>query len=250
MNAGRRTQRCLAIVCCLFSLPSLAAHYVVAVESLNYAPLYDGSDEQNYRGFGRDVLDLFAQRHGYTFSYVPLPTNRLFHEFFLSKKYDFKFPDNIAWQPELKKSLKVSYSDAIVSVTEGLFVPEHRAGRGLSDIKSIATINGFTPWPYSARIQSGAIMLSTTGSFESLIKMAYSRVDGIFASTVTVNSYQSKYEMPGPKLVLDLKLPHSTSSFTVSTIKHPAVMTQLNKFLKEDRTAINKIRRAYALPDE
>jgi len=226
----------------------LAADYVVAVEGINYLPLYDGSDMQHYGGFARELLDLFASRYGHHFRYVPLPINRLFSEVYRARKYDFKFPDNPHWQPEIKVGSGVVYSDAVVTMTEGLFVPAGRLGKQKKPVKYIAMIAGFTPTPYLDLVKRGKIVVYPTNNFESLFKMrTVERVDGIYANPFAVKYFQSHKVAPADRLVLDTSMPMITSAYALSSIRHPDVIAQFNQFLRTDQSSIARLKARYGI---
>lgn len=234
----------------LFAMAA-AAHaedYTVAVEAIDYMPLYSGIDPLAYRGFARDLLDLFARKHGHRFSYSPLPLNRLYKEVFVARQYDFKFPDNPSWQPEIKTGVRVSYSDPVAALTEGVFVPANKVGKGLQSIKSIATITGFTPTPYLPLVQAGKIKLYSVDSLESLVKMGLiDRVDGIYLNTLAIRYLQEKQAATDNPLTLDKSLPTTTIGFTLSSIKQAAVIQQFNRFLQTDRVEIAALKNKYKM---
>lgn len=225
-----------------------AIEYKVAVESIDYMPLYDGSDRDAFRGYARDLLDLFGRKYGYKFAYVSLPINRLYKEFFVARNYDFKFPDNPSWQPDSKVDRKVIYSAPVVTLIEGLFVPAPRVGQNLESIKSIATITGFTPTPYLESINSGKIKLYSVDSFKSLFTMStINRVDGIYTNNFAVQYFQSFLVKGNTPLAMDAALPKISSAFLLSTLKHPGVVQQFNQFLQDDQAEISELRNKYRI---
>ncbi len=230
-----------------------AAHadeLTIAVESIDYPPLYNGTDSRNYRGFARELFDLFGARYQHRIRYVPLPLNRLFAEFFTAGEFDLKFPDNPNWQTGIKKGLRVDYSDPVVDVTEGVFVLRDNAGRGPAGLKAMATLTGFTPQPYSMRIKEGAIKLYFADNLDSLHKMlAIGRVDGVYASDLAMRFYESKYGVDPHAIVLDRSLPDTVSAFRVSSLKHPELIRQFNQFLQVDRDKIAALKKKYGISE-
>lgn len=222
--------------------------YTVAVEAIDYMPLYSGSVQSPYRGYARDLLDLFGQRFGYRFHYVALPVNRLYKEFFAGQHLDFKFPDNPNWQPENKLGLNVIYSAPVITVVEGLFIPARKAGQGMSNIKTIATITGFTPTPYLPAIASGKIKLYSVDSFQSLFTMStIDRVDAIYTNGMAVKYYESAQGDKNGSLQMDRSLPSIASNFSLATLKHPEVVAQFNQFLQNDDAEIKRLKRKYGV---
>jgi hypothetical protein len=225
-----------------------ATEYTIAVEAIDYMPLYGGSGQAPYHGYARDLLDLFGRKFGYHFHYVALPVNRLYKEFFAGQHLDFKFPDNPNWQPENKLGLDVTYSAPVITIVEGLFLPEPKASQGLSDIKSIATITGFTPTPYLPAIASGKIKLYSVDSFQSLFTMStIERVDAIYTNAIAVKYYKSAHGDMDSNLKMDRNLPSIASNFSLSTLKHPEIVAQFNQFLQDDQTEIRQLKNKYGI---
>lgn len=224
-----------------------AKTFTVGVENLKYYPHYDNQDG-SYVGFARDLLDAFADRQGYTFSYKMRPVKRLYAEFLNKKALDFKYPDNSYWQGDMKKGKKVLYSTSVVSYIDGLMVAPSDKGNGISNIKKIGTVRGFTPWTYLDMINQGKVKVIENNSFIGLIKQTLKgRVDGAYLN-VSVAKYQLDEVMKKKgALVFDESLPHTRSSYYFSTIKHPKIIKEFNAFIKDDKTLVNKIKRKYKL---
>ena len=239
-----------AAACLAVAGTAHADDLTVAVESIDYPPLYNGTDPNDYRGFARELLDLFGARYRHRFHYVPLPLNRLFAEFFTAGNFDLKFPDNPKWRPDFKKGLNVSYSDPVLNVTEGIFVLRNNAGHGADGLKSMATLTGFTPLPYTAQVRDGSVKLYFADNFDSLVKMlAIGRVDGIYASDLAMQFYESGHEAEKRAVVLDRSLPAAVSTFSLSTLKHPELVRQFNQFLQSDHDQIAALKRKYGIAE-
>ena len=74
--------------------------YRVGVEDVDYYPIFSAvPPDYLYRGYARDLLDLFASHERIHFTYVPLPVRRLNHEF-RAGRLDLIFPDNPRWEVE------------------------------------------------------------------------------------------------------------------------------------------------------
>ena len=189
-----------------------AGNFTVGVEAINYAPLYNGSNG-SYTGYARDLLDAFGKQYGHTFTYKALPVSRLFDEFVGGHELDFKFPDNPDFQPDTKKGVRISYSAPAVNVVEGMLVLPAKQGRGLAQIKTIATMRGFTAWPVLTQIKNGSIKVTEANSFDSLIQQGTNGdVDAVYTSTIVINYNLNKLGTPGA-LVLDKSLPQDHAAF-------------------------------------
>ena len=123
-----RTVCLLLVVWGVLALPLWAAEeFVVGVGDYEYLP-HHGLVDNQYTGYAREVLDLFAQKSGYTFTYRPLPWKRVILEY-MNGDLDFIFPDNSYWDTEPKEGKDVYYSDPVVAYIDGVVVlrQRHRA---------------------------------------------------------------------------------------------------------------------------
>ncbi|MBF0207971.1 MAG: transporter substrate-binding domain-containing protein [Oligoflexia bacterium] len=242
----------LYVSCLMFLLSfafvnsSKSVEYLVGVEELSYFPHYS-SDNGNYGGFARDLLDAFAKYKGISFKYEIRPLKRLFGDF-LDEQLDFKYPDNPYWQADLKKekNKKVIYSDPIVDYIDGVVVLPENKGAGIKKLKLLGIVGGFTAWNYLAQIKSGEVKVEDSVTSDALLKKVIAkRNDGAYAN-VAVAKYQLEKVLNQPNaLVFDPDLPHTKSSYLLSTIKHPGLMEDFNKFLKEKKDLVDEIKKKY-----
>lgn len=226
-----------------------AGSFTIGVESTDYLPVYKG-DGGNYTGYARELLDAFGAKYGHQFTYKPMPIARLFDEFAKQKSLDFKFPDNPLWQQDVKKGANVVYSKSAVTVTEGLLVLPANKGKPLSNVKTIATLRGFTPWPYKAQLDSGAIKLTEANTADAAIQLGESgRADAVFLNTISAAYIMTEVRKKPGELVLDDKLPLEKSDFSLSSISHPDVVKQFNEFLDKEHASIAKLKSKYKITD-
>lgn len=247
----------LAAACCLAlpagvgrAEPVPARTYTVGVENLQYFPLHSTDAHNNYTGYARDVLDAFARQQGYTFRYVPLPINRLYAAFLKEQVLDFKYPDHPKWREELRGSLKVSYSDVVVTSEEGAMVLPQNKGRPLSAIHSMGTVLGFTPWPYQPAIDSKAIAVTTSNRFDGLLRRVLAgQLDAVYVN-VDVANYLLENALKAPGgLQFDPALPHARSDFRLSSLRHEEVVAQFSQFLQRERPLLQQLRAKYKLAE-
>ncbi|MDK2126083.1 substrate-binding periplasmic protein [Parachitinimonas caeni] len=225
-----------------------AGNFTVGVEAIDYLPIYKGEGSQ-YSGFSRELLDAFAAKYGHQFSYKAFPVARLFDEF-IKGGLDFKFPDNPQWSSDAKKGKNISYSKGAVEVVEGLMVLPENKGKGIATIRKLATMRGFTAWPYLDAINKKTIELTESNSFEALIQMGINkRADGIYISTIVGNFYLNEVMKKQGALVLDSSLPNTQSSFSLSSQNHPEVIAQFNEFLGKEKAAIAKLKAKYKIEE-
>ncbi len=215
--------------------------YVIGVERLKYMPYYDYQGNE-YIGFSRELLDLFSQYSGHKLEYRILPVKRLFNEFF-SKEVDFKFPDNSYWQSQRRQGLKIHYSDAVVKYIDGLMVLANNKGRKLSKIKNMGVVSGFTPWSYLDEINKKQIKVTEKFTITGILnQVILKRIDGAYINVdVAKHQLQAVMNQEG-KLLFDDSLPFTASHYFLSSLKYPDVIKEFNRFLKENRTKIDRLK--------
>lgn len=240
--------QCVFYIVLLAFLSGLPLHvganerFVIGVEDINYEPYYN-EDNGVYYGAARELLDLFAKQQGYTFQYKLLPIKRLFNDFIRVQDLDFKFPDNPKWQPELKESVSVIYSDIVFEDKTAIMVRPANRLMQLHELKKLGTILGFTPWPFMDRIKQKQIKLYQNRSFVGLLQQTIvGRVDGAYINS-SVARYTMKHTLKKPGvLVAAENLPAPSGQFFLSTLKHTAVIEQFNQFLVEKVVEIKAIK--------
>lgn len=234
-----------ALMMAMFAVPAQAGSYVVGVEPIDYYPLYTMKDG-SYQGYARELLDAFAAKKGHTFEYRSLPFKRLFKSLLVDQDIDFKFPDNQYWSADMREGVNVTYSDPAVDYIDGVMVTPANKGKGVDSLKSLGIIQGFTAWEYLDLIKAGKVTVDTNDQYQGLIKKALrGRVDGAY-SNVAVCNYQLKEVMGQPgALVFDSGLPHTASSYFLSTVKHPEVIQEFNAFLKEEKGFVDGLKKKY-----
>ena len=227
-------------------LGAQAKVFKIGVENSQYYPHYT-TDNGNYQGFARDVLDAFAKSKGYVFEYKPVPVNRLF-SYLINGSVDFKYPDNEFWQGDLKKNLNLVYSDPVVDYVDGVVVLAANKGKGKANLKNLGTMRGFTVWEYLDDIKAGTIKLNENDDMVALINQTLiGRVDGVY-SNVAVMGYLMREKVKQPAaIVYDPDLPHTKGSYKLSSIKYPAVVKEFNEFLVVNKALVKKLKDQYQI---
>ena len=138
------------------------------------------------------------------------------------------------------------YSDSIVEYIDGVMVLPSHKGRGVASLKTIGTVRGFTPWDFFDLIKAGKLEISENNSFTGVLRQAVlDRVDGAYIN-VAVANYQLKEILRQPgALVFDSGLPHTRSSYFFSSIKHPDMIQEMNRFLKEKASVVKELKTKY-----
>ena len=221
-----------------------AQEFTVGVEDLDYFPLYAYKDGA-YKGLAREILDKFAEKKGHKFKYKPFPVIRL-TSYFVEGKVDLKFPDNAFWASDVKKGKDVKYSGPVVEYTDGVMVLPGKVNLGVEKLLKLGIVRGFTPWDYMGLLKSGAVTSKEASSLQSLIQQTlHGRVDGAYFN-VQVASYYLKNELKQPgSLVFDDSLPHTTSTYTLSSIEHPGLIEEFSQFLIDEAGWVTDVTRKY-----
>lgn len=129
----------------------------------------------------------------------------------------------------MKEGKGVVYSDPVMEYLDEVMVTPDRRGKGLSELRVLGTVRGFTPWEYLKRIEKGEIKLHENDTIQGLLQQAiHGRIDGAYFSVV-VAKYQLREVLKTPQgLVFDPQLPHTRSAHLLSTLKYPQIIQELN----------------------
>jgi len=220
--------------------------FIIGVENQTYLPVFTNENNE-YKGFARELLDSFARDQGYTFIYRALPVLRLYASFF-GKEIDFKFPDNPNWKRDQRLDKNVSYSEPVIAFIDGVSVIPERKNDSVEDIHILGTVAGFTPWAWMDRIKENKVAISENSSFESLVRQTLvRRIDGAYASLAVIN-YQLNNVLKKPgALVFNPHLPYSQDNYYLSTIKQPAVLSEFNSWMNHNQIKIAGLKRQYGV---
>lgn len=210
---------------------ALAQTYVVGVEQLAFQPHYWQDEAGEYRGFGRDVLDLFAREAGIELRYQALPVSQLTRHL-LNGSVDFKYPDSPQWASEAKQGASVVYSQPVVDYVDGVLVPPSRLGKGIERLQRLALVDGWTPWDYQARIAAGQTQVVRGSGLNQMLRLAMrDEADGAYYNVVVATYYLDNIRARPGALVFDPALPHSRGSFHLSSVRQPQLLQRFDQFL-------------------
>lgn len=248
-RAPQARWRCVGVACLALAafLPLANAHaadYVVGVQDLDYFPIYATDAQGEYRGYGRELLDLFAKRSGIQFIYQARPVRRLVNDY-LAGRVDLMFPDNPNWDKDKKAGLEISYSAPALVFQDAVMVRPDNLGQPL---QSLGSVMGFTPWKFMADVNAGKLRLHEAPGPLNLIKMALAgRVQGVNMARQVAEYHLKAMDQPDA-LVPDLSLlPSRDSQYLLSSIRHPEVIRQFDQFLQTDKAAVLALKRKYGL---
>ncbi len=219
---------------------------IIGVEDNRYLPHYAYAGGE-YIGFGRDVLDAFFTESGYDYEFHALPVTRLFSTF-IAGGVDFKYPDNEIWSTADKKGIDIQYSKPVVNYTDGVSVTADKLGTPIDQIKIIGTVRGFSAWDWQDRIEAGEVILSENSSIENLIQQAISgKIHGAYANVdVIQHILQESFSQSGT-LQFDQTLPHTNSSYRLSSHKHPDIIKRFDLWLDKNTVFIDSLEQKYQI---
>lgn len=243
MAIQKRTLLLSALIAAHFQAAN-AENFTVGVEAIDYYPLY-AYKQGSYQGLAEEILSKFAQQSGHTFTYKAFPVLRLTTNF-VQGKVDFRFPDNSHWAGDIKKGKDVVYSSAVINFTDGVMVKAANKGKPIENFKKLGTLRGFTPWDYLSLIKSGKVSPKESTTLKTLVLQTINgRVDGAYFN-VAVASYYLKNELKQPgALTFDESLPHTSSTYSLSTIDHPGLIKQFDAFLEKESQWITETKKKY-----
>ena len=219
--------------------------FTIGVEDYqNFMP-YSEYKNGVYSGLGRAILDAFAEKNGYSFDYRVYPLKRR-DLMFARGEFDFSFPDNPNWVPELKRGLDIHYVQ-MLEFTDGVLVLPENLGKGVSRIKKLGIPLGFTPYPFADLIKSGAIKVEESAAYDSLYLMLLKpRIDGAYANIRIATYYWAHIQKDGQAaFVFDPQLPAARGFFCLATIKHAKVLAQFERFLHDNPALIAQLKKDY-----
>ena len=254
MKTGFHRKILFAVLAAGLSGFSFAAGKTFTVGVEDYENLLPYSQYKNdvYSGLGKEILDLFAKKKGYTFKYEAYPLKRV-DGLFLAGKLDFRFPDNPYWVADQKKGLDIKYTP-VLKFTDGVLVLPKNKGKGVASLKKLGMPLGFTPFEYLDLVKEGKITLYENPGYDGLYQQVLSgKIDGAYGNTRVSRYYWSKIkginEFP---VVYDPDLPHTTDFYHISSIKHKNIIEEIEAFMKEDanKAAIEELKRVYKFDKE
>jgi hypothetical protein len=224
--------------------PAQSAEFTVGVEDLDYYPHYRADPDGGFSGYARAVLDAFAADVGHRFSYRPLPVNRLYAEF-VAGKVDFKYPDNAFWGKLAKAGAEVRYSAPVTSYVDGLLVLPEAATA--TDIGTIGSVAGFTPFPYQAAIDAQSMKLETRLNLEQLLRGVL--VGRLPAAYVNIDVARHALRAMGEegRLVFNEAMPADRGHYHLSSIAHPQVIEAFDAWLASHADTLAALRQEYGL---
>src|SRR5690606_1486778 len=196
---------------------ALAQTYVVGVEQQSFQPHFWQDERGEYRGFARELLDLFAREAGVELRYQALPVSQLTRHLG-NGNVDFKYPDSPDWGQGLKQGAAIAYSEPVVAYVDGVLVPPAQLGQGVEGLRRLALVEGWTPRDYQARMAAGQVEPVHAADLRQMMRLALRReADGAYYNVVVATYYLDNLRARPGALVFDPSLPHSRGAFHLSS---------------------------------
>jgi hypothetical protein len=219
--------------------------YVIGVEKAAFMPHYEGDGQGNYQGFARELLDSFAAHSGVRLEYKVLPTNELLPAL-LDGRVDAKYPDNPNWSGAAKSGYRLHYSQAVVDYVDGVMVAPRRVGLGINELKRLAVVDGWTPWGYEDRLAASQMLLVSSRDLPRMVRQALLKdSDGAYYNVVVAAHYLNNVRAKPGALVFDADLPHTRSTFNLSTLAHPKLIERFDRYLFEQHSAVAALKKRH-----
>lgn len=239
----RLSSASLLLSAALSSNSACAETYVVASQNIAYYPHYEFSAVKD-RGYAWALLEAFAAERGITFEYVSMPVLRLQIE--LEKgNVDFVYPDHPTWTNPVNDNATKHFSIPLTESLVGTFVKPERYGQGISSIRKVSIVLGFSPLYWQDRIESGQTKLISVADNKSAIYMAqWDRADAF-----DMDYYVARYLMDKlddvDEFKLDPDLPVTVVEFCLSTVRKPELLLELNEFITNNPGLIAMLKTRY-----
>ena len=239
------------LMCALWWLPCTAVnaeqHFIVGTEDINFYPHYDFTRPDS-TGFANEVLALFAKEYGYRFSFQPLPVKRLYHE--LDNLVDFIYPDNPNWTSLQRVEGQRLFSEPVIHNLGTTMVRPEQQHITLADFRTLAVIHGFTPTAWLKLRNEYRFKLYEVPNAVSAINLVIKgQLDGADVEYSVAQHILRSQQQEGA-LVAATQLPRTRVSFHLSTVRHPEVLQQFNRFLLSHQVEIASLKQKYQLTDE
>lgn len=222
-------------------------HFIVGTEDINFYPHYNFTHPDS-TGFANDVLALFAKEYGYRFSFQPLPVKRLYHE--LDNLVDFIYPDNPNWTSLQRVDGHRLFSAPVIFNLGTTMVQPQNQQISLPEFRTLAVIHGFTPTAWLKLRNEYRFKLYEVPNAVSAINLVLKgQLDGADVEYNVAQHILRNQQQEGA-LVAATQLPRTRVSFHLSTVRHPEVLQQFNRFLLSHQADIASLKQKYQLIDE
>ncbi len=224
-----------------------AESYVIGIEHIDYYPHYDFSKRQQ-RGYFFDLIQLFSEKSGHQFKFMPLPVKRLYYS--SHSNIDFIYPDNPLWREYTEPGVEKVFSKPVVFTLGSTLVKPALQHISLAQFGSLAVIHGFVPTKWLAlKNQYKYRMVDVPDVASALGLVLKGRLDGAIIEFNVAQHYLRSIEAQD-QLVIAEQLPFTQLPFLMSTVKHPKLLAQFDQFLQENTEQVATLKRKYQLQEQ
>lgn len=230
------------------ALSAVAQEYRVGVEEVDYYPIYAVAPPDNqYRGYARELLDLFAAHEKIRLHYVPLPVRRLYHSYLVGQ-LDLVFPDNPRWSHAEKPAEAIHYSQPVIKFQDAMLVKPGRLGQPRASFRKLGFVRGFTPWKFQAEIAAGQVEIHEAPNPEGLIHMTLAGyIDAANMAQQVARYHLTRQGRPSGLVVEPGLMPLSDSYYYLSSIRHPELIQRFDAFLLSEARTVSALKAKYGL---
>ncbi|TPV54746.1 hypothetical protein FJ444_17970 [Aestuariibacter sp. GS-14] len=241
----RSLRSILFVLISLIPLHVFAETYVVASQNIPYFPHYEfGADAD--KGFAWALLEAYSEHTGVKFEYVAMPVLRLQVE--MEKgNVDLVYPDHPTWTNPVNDNATKYYSAPLTDSLVGTFVKQERYGQGISRIRKLAIVLGFSPLYWQDRIDNGkTTLISVTDNKAALYLAQLDRADAVDMDYFVANYLMNTMD-DIDRFILDPDLPVTTVEFCLSTLNNPELVADISKYINEHPKVISNLKKQYGL---
>ena len=220
---------------------------IVGVEDQDYLPAF-GWKDGSYQGAAAEIFTAFAKDSGYRVVFRPLPVRRLYAEMFAGD-VDLKFPDSPDWAREVKAGHTILYSHPVIHYTDGVMVRLKDVGSGMDHIRHIGTVAGFTlVREWRDQVAERKVVLHENSTLDQLLRQVLmGRIDGAYVNIAVARRVADLQLAQGAELAFDPSLPHQLGDYAMSSVTHPELIGEFDRWLAANQSMVQDVRRRWGL---
>jgi len=221
--------------------------FIIGVENYEYLPYYSPSKKQGYSGVGFDILNAFGKdlEYSFTFKEMSIPELCVALE---TGVIDFKFPYDVAWNCKGLNKKDVITSKGFVDYTDGILNLPENAKKGLSSIKSIGTIVGFTTIGFEPMLEANKLHLVEFKTSEELVKAVLDEDVNIAYMNIKVGLFTlRKMGKKTTDLEFNKNYPSFSNHYRIATKKYPEIIKEFNYWIEKNHKRADYFLKKYGL---
>jgi len=221
--------------------------FIIGAQDIAYLPHYDFNNEQEKGAVWR-ILEAYGSQNGLTFEYVALPIKRL-HKELLAGNVDFVFPDNPKWFNQQFKGVEKHFSAPFYEILGASFVHRNDYNLHLDKVSSLSVPSGFSPIFWQSRIDDGQILLVDATNAIAAMRLVLSKRAQVTDLEYSVVQWHKRDYPEFTDICISPYLPHDVVALHLTTVNHPEIIHDLNRFLQENPQHLEQIKQQYGIVD-